>query len=229
MRLTAFLLLLLPIVSASAAPRLKLPEKVEAEPGVIEIAADTDSKEVGWQIMDKGISMISPDRLVDSKVLVLVALKPGTYRIVAAINGEPKPLLAMTTVIVGDGGSPAPPPTPVNPDADLLGKLQAVYGADGDPAKAVHLANLKSMYKQMSNNVPNVATWGDLYKVMDDTMIAVEAKGKLLPLQELLASSILTKELPSGAGAKTTPLDGDGKTKAKEVFARVNKLLEQLR
>lgn len=116
MKRLAFLLL-----ATLAVPGLgqsvKLPAEVKGDPGtIVVVKAQTDCTGLRWLPLDPGLSQIPPDLLKDSRTAVVMAGKPGRYRLLAygALKdaaSEP----AVCTVVIGEappGPGPGPGPGP---------------------------------------------------------------------------------------------------------------------
>lgn len=101
---------------AAAPGSVTLPAEVRGEVGAfVVIQAQTDGKAVRFVPLDAGLSVFPSELLNNRKVTVVVAAKPGKYRILAysAAGDEPgEP--AFTTVIIGNP-QPEPPPVPPGP------------------------------------------------------------------------------------------------------------------
>lgn len=112
-RVPLALLALLLVPWPALAQKVTLPEKVEAPPGLIMVAADTDCATLEWWAPDGGLQLIPSALLKDSHTAVGIALQPGRYRLQAIGAKGDKPAYAVTTVIVG--GAPPVPPGPQPP------------------------------------------------------------------------------------------------------------------
>ena len=119
MRLPTTLLLLFLAASAQAAPPVvTVPKEVPGEVAafVVVKAEVTDAKVVKFLPLDSGLSVFPSGLVVDQTVTVVVAQKPGRYRVLAYsgnADGPSEP--AVTTVVIG-GAVPPPVVDPVDPD-----------------------------------------------------------------------------------------------------------------
>src|SRR5687768_15598923 len=110
MRLTLLAAILL--AAPLQAQELSLPATVAGEVGAfIVVKADTPDSLVKWRVVDAGLNLFPQELQKDTKVAVVVSLRPGRYRILAvsAKDGIPSDIAECTVVI---GGAP---PTPVPP------------------------------------------------------------------------------------------------------------------
>lgn len=105
----------------SAPPTVTLPPEIKGEPAAfITIRAKVDGgKWVKYTALDSGLSVFPADLLADKTVTVVVAARPGRYRVMAytgtdAEGSEP----AVATLVIGDQPAPVDPvkPPPVDPD-----------------------------------------------------------------------------------------------------------------
>jgi hypothetical protein len=110
---------------SAAPPELVLPKEVAAEPGTfVVVPATTIGKTVTWKVLDAGLTMFPSALLKDSKTAVVIAQKPGKYRLIAvtAVADEVSEIVE-TVIVVGnpspipdDGKTdPIPEPKPVDP------------------------------------------------------------------------------------------------------------------
>lgn len=110
----ALAVLLVAAASAIAAPpELSLPKEVTTEPGAFAvIPATTSGKTVTWKSIDAGLNLFPAALLKDTKTAVVIASKPGRYRLLAVTAaGDEVSEIAETVVVVGNA-----PPVPVPPD-----------------------------------------------------------------------------------------------------------------
>lgn len=110
---------LLLLLAPCAAPELKVPAEVKAEPAEFaRVSAETTGKTVKWVSLDKGLALFPADLLKDSRTAVVIARNPGRYRLLAiTANGDEISEPAMCVVVVGDapvppGPAPGPEPQP---------------------------------------------------------------------------------------------------------------------
>ena len=110
------ILIILLTACASFGQTLTLPERVTGTPDdFIRIQATTDCSAVQWVPLDAGLSVFPVELLRDSRTLVVIARKSGSYRVLAhAAKGDVATKPAICLVVVGDV-SPTPPVPPVPP------------------------------------------------------------------------------------------------------------------
>ncbi len=109
---TLFFLALLSL--PGAAPELKLPAEVKAEPAEFaRVPAETTGKQVKWISLDRGLALFPVDLLKDSRTAVVTARNPGRYRLLAVTAaGDEISDPAICTVVVGEPPAPEPGPAP---------------------------------------------------------------------------------------------------------------------
>ena len=213
-----------------AGPLLTLPKEVKGEPGAfLRVVAETPGKVVKWRPVDPGLNLFPVDLLKDTKVAVVVALKPGRYRLqaVTALADEPSDIVE-TTVIVGDAPDPGPDPGPNPPEpTDPLAKtLKTLYVATADPKKAEYVKALASVYKQGGGFLDSegIATAGDLYGKLASVSGAMMPRQAIQSIRDQIAVE-LKKALPTNA---ETQLTADHRKAAKALFGKLATILEGL-
>lgn len=207
--------------------KVTLPKEVAADPGTFAVVkAETDCSSLRWVALDPGLSLMPPELLRDTRSAVVMAGKPGRYRLLAygALKDQASEP-AIVVVVVGQapppGPDPGPGPGPVDP---LTATLQAAYAGEADPAKAKQLEGLRAFYRQAQQTVatPSITTWGGLFGVMRSAAAAMELSGKLPAVQRTIQAE-LVKVLPTDAAL---PLDPPGRQLAANTFARIASALE---
>lgn len=153
--------------------QLNFPPKVSGEVGQFIAVQPTmcSGLEVQYFALDS-ISVFPANLLSDKKATVVVATRPGKYRLVAwtAVDGKPTPGVVVTVEV---GGSPVPPepqpkpPQPdINPDGDQLYlDLQSILGGLQESEQKRNLALLASVFDRASR-IAGVQTVGQLYAEM---------------------------------------------------------------
>lgn len=144
------------------------------------VKANTTGKIVRWKAVDAGLSVIPSELLRDTKTAVVIANKPGRYRLHAVTaEGDIPSAIMEVVIVVGDVPAPGPdpkPPEPV-PDDPLTSKLKKAFDSDRslvDSAK--HLATLAGFYEAMANHTKGTSakTVGELladYRVAIPTVL----------------------------------------------------------
>lgn len=173
---------------------VKLPTKVEGQPGdFIEVKSEADGKEVRWYAPDAGLKLFPVHLLKDTKTAVVIATKPGSYRLVAwTAKGDIPSAEAVCIVVVG--GAPVPPdPPPVNDP--LLEPVQAAYNADPSATKVEDKVALAAIYRATIPALTDVGTAEMLFKLIKGaTELRIE--GRLKPIRSLFGAE-LEKVLPT--------------------------------
>ena len=126
MRLSILVLLTFAAGLSAAPPVVTLPKEVPGEVGgFVVVRADVkDAKAVKYVTLDAGLSVFPGDLLTDKTVTVVVASKPGRYRILAyAGNADGASDPATTTVVIGGATDSQPPPKPIDPPPVTGSKL----------------------------------------------------------------------------------------------------------
>jgi len=122
-----------PALLAAAPPDLTLPREVSAEPGsFVVVPATTSGKTVSWKSIDPGLNLFPSALLKDTKTAVVIASKPGRYRLLAVTAaGDEVSEIAETVVVVGNP-PPVPDPKPDDGKTDPIPEPKPV-----EPAKLV--------------------------------------------------------------------------------------------
>ncbi len=212
------------LASAGRGADLKLPDKVQGEPGTfIRVPATTDGKTVQWYALDPGLNLFPVDLLRDSKTAVVTGTVPGSYRLLAYTSDASGPTPpAVCTVTVGTPAPPTPPgpPTPTDPFSQAV---QAAYTSCPDPAKATRIKDFAALYRQASTTTVNDPTLVDTSALL---AVLIKARQALMPDTALpgvrkVVGTELNKTLakPQALDATTRPLVG-------KLFAQVATALE---
>ena len=86
----------------AAPPALTLPPEIPGEPvAFVEVRAKTDGKWVRYVTLDAGLAVFPSSLLSDKTVTVVVAAKPGRYRILAYTGNDDGGAEAITTLVIG--------------------------------------------------------------------------------------------------------------------------------
>ena len=100
---------LLTVPAVAAPPTCALPPEIAGEPvNFIQVKAQTDGKWVRYVTLDPGLAVFPSNLLTDKTVTVVVASKPGRYRILAYAGNEDGGAEAITTLVIGN--APVVPP-----------------------------------------------------------------------------------------------------------------------
>lgn len=224
--------LLWPAVLFAAPPSITIPDRVKGEPGAfVRVTATTDGKNVRWIALTPGLAVFPADLLRDSRTTVVVALRPGAYRLLAltAVGDELSEPAECVVEIAGDPPPPGPePPTPPAPPADPLAEaLARLYTADSAANKAEHARALAGFYRQAARSVDarELRTAGELYQVLRRASAAVVPDDALPGLRRRIADE-LRAVLPTRGDAALTDAH---RAAARALFLRLAALLETLR
>jgi hypothetical protein len=109
------------IVACAAPPSLKLPDRVNGDPGdFIMVTADTTGKNVQWFSCDSNLKIFPASLLKETKTAVVTCRVPGSYKLMAiTCAGDELSPVATTVVVVGKPPpTPTPTPTP-DPSPDV--------------------------------------------------------------------------------------------------------------
>lgn len=228
---TLLLALALAGTALAAPPTLTIPKETKAEPGdFVRLDAVTEGVQVRWFGLDKGLNVFPSELLRDSKSTVVVAIKPGTYRI-AAITCRADELseLAVGYVVIGTPEPVPPPPPPVpptppTPPPDALeAEVRALYLADADPRKATHAIMLSGFYRQaaLAALSADLVKAGDLHAVLARASAGLIPEAALKPIR-LRVSAELRKVLPADPEAALT---NQSRADASALFSKLAQIL----
>lgn len=204
---------------------IKLPAEIKVAPGeLVEIVATGDGiTSIAWVSPDAGLSIIPAKKLKDPLTTFAVAVKPGTYRVIAVGVGEDGLTSPVTVSILCTGSGPVVPPE-TDP---LLGKLQAAYTSDTSADKSKHLTNLVSLYKLAGPFAakPEITTVGELARKIKEASGTLVPGNALIGIRRTLAEE-LGKVLPDQEDAALT---AELRSKAAETFSRFEALLRAVK
>lgn len=226
------LLALLCPVALEASPSITIPDRVRGEAGeFVRVAATTEGKNVRWIALTPGLAVFPADLLRDSRTTVVVALRPGAYRLLA-ITAVADELSEPAVCVVEIAGAPTPPgpdpPRPPEPPADPLAQaLVRLYAADGDAKKSDHARALAAFYRQAARSADarELRTAGELFQVLRKASAAMVPDDALPTLRRRIAEELRTI-LPTRADAALTDAH---RAAARDLFLRLGAILETLR
>lgn len=238
--LLAFVLLF-PAAAFAEPPEITLPKEIKGEAcDWIVVTAKTGGKKVRWVSMTQGLRIFPTHLLQDSHACVVMASKPGKYRLLAytAAADEPSDPATCTIVLEGDappvppGPTPPPPvppgptPPPPGPVDPLTAKVQAALASDpGTVAeKATYAAALSGFYAAMAKHVATdqVATVGDLLSDYRAAIPSVLPEGAIPATRRTCGAEVATL---AGDDAERK-IDAALKAKLVELFTKLSKALE---
>ncbi|MFO0929158.1 MAG: hypothetical protein U0736_19400 [Gemmataceae bacterium] len=223
--------LLWPAVLFGVSPSITIPDRIKGEPGAfVRVTATTDGKNVRWIALTPGLAVFPADLLRDSRTTVVVALRPGAYRLLAltAVGDELSEPAECVVEIAGDPPPPGPePPTPPTPPADPLAEaLARLYAADTATSKAEYARALAGFYRQAARSVDarELRTAGELYQVLR------RASARWCPTTPCRhCAARIADELRRAADARRRPAHRRPPRCARALFLRLAALLETLR
>lgn len=141
-------------VAAAAPPVVTVPQEVAGEPAAfVVVKATTTGKWVKYVPLDGGLSVFPSDLLADKTVTVVVASKPGRYRVLAYSGNDDGGAEAVTTVVIGGGVTPITPDPPKDPPVIPAKRLHFMLVYPSDVGVPVDV--------QKSRDLP---VWADIEK-----------------------------------------------------------------
>jgi hypothetical protein len=139
---------------------LKLPEKIEVQPGVMtRVVSETKGTSVKFVSLDKELQIADSTWLSDPKSTILVATKVGKYKLLAYTAFESKPSNPVFMEInVGE-----------NVTGDKLFEiLEPIFGADLSKTKSADLQKLITTFNIIQNtNFNAVKTLGEAFNSVE--------------------------------------------------------------
>lgn len=221
------LMCLLPLAPTDpAAPTLKVPAEVKAQPSMItELRAETNGKAVVWVALTPGLSV----RPIDGGRTLLFSGPPGRYECLAYtalgdVPGDP----VRFVIVVGDappGPGPNPKP-PVPPPDALRAKLKAALDADAAPPelKREQAKDLAALYRAAAKLAGDsaVPTSGELLRRVRDAAGTLIGPDALKEVRRFVGSE-LASLLPTDAA-----LSDAQRASAAALFRKLASLLEEL-
>lgn len=220
----ACVLLLLPVLALGQ--QLELPKEIKGDPGVfVVVVAKTDCRDLRWVAIDQGLSFIPPHLLKDSRTAVVMAGKPGRYRLLAygAKGDVPTEPAICLVVISGADPDPVVPPSPPAPVVSDLGKtFQEAYSKGPDGAA---LIALKRLWESASSQVldENVETVAQMLSGLRQAGDSLMGK-RLEPLRRAIAD-----HLNKTIGTENPSYSPDLRKRHSEEFAKVAKALGEVK
>lgn len=215
------------------AQKLELPREVRGEVGdFVKIQAVTDGSKVIWYPIDQDLSVFPAELLKSETATVVVARKPGRYRLLAwTAKGDQPSQPAICLVIIGSPGpdpnppgpNPPPPPQPTDP---LLQALKVAYDQESDAAgKKRDCEALSNIYKTFHKHLQDGGTftnWGEFFDAMSNSAKNLQVNGKVMKVQEVLQKELFQKKFPSRR------TDSFSSSAAMPVLLQASSLLDQL-
>ena len=222
-------------------PDIGLPPTSKTDVGVfLSIAATTKGEVVQFVSLDPGLSIFPSNLLADKKTTVVVAAKPGKYRLLAYTSIENKPSLpAYTLVIVGnpdDNNKPEPvDPKPVDPkpnpdiptpDDGFISSLKSIYGGLQEPDKNENVKKFQGIFSfaVVEADNKNNKTLGDLYSVYRANVLKAMPAGKIQPVKDTI-SDYLDKSIGTDTALLSINLDDALRKKCKDLFQKMANIL----
>jgi hypothetical protein len=204
----------------AAAVELSLPAQVAGRPAeFVTVEAKTPAKALLWLPLDPGLSLFPMGLLKDQKTAVVLAARPGSYRLLAvACSGDEISAPGVCVVVVGEA-----PPAPPGPPGPLAGSLKAAYALEADSGKAAQKEDLLAAYRKAAGLAKTAASRADWWSQVE-AAAPQGARGKLPLVQKAIAAR-LKEALPADAEAR---LDEAARAALLRAVLEVQKALEEL-
>ncbi len=209
-------------------------DKVVTQPGrLASVTIKSDGKATSYVVLPSENLDIFREYDPDPTVikLRLLSYANGTFYIVANTTLNDKIASKTCVVQVGDPlviPDPKKPDNPVNPDAQLLKNLKAVYAADSSLAKNVELHALTALYDQGAvfvNTRADLKTYGQVWTAFKDVAKTLGCNGKLIAVQQLILNEMQLAGIPMSPADGATAVD---KAKLVPQLQRIAALLKQV-
>ena len=212
--------------------QLTFPSAIKGEPNQF-ITVQPSSclgLEVQYYPLD-GITVFPGGLLVDRKITVVLAPRPGSYRLLAytSVDNKPTPPTVVTIEVGGGAPLPVPPnppePMPPQPSPDITADqlyidLQSILGGLSEPNQKQHLAKLAGVFERGSR-LTGVATVGQLYNEVRKISAASLPNDVLRVARNLIGETVKQKI----GDVADSPVDPK---KYGETFARISAILNKL-
>lgn len=191
---------------------ITIEDKVITKAGrMASVTIKSDGKVTNWvAVPAEGVDIFreyDPDPTVIK--LRLLSYNNGIFYIVATTTLNDK--LDTKTCQITIGEAPVPPtPLPVNPDAQLIKNLKAVYVADSSLAKNVELHALIALYEQGSvfvNTRPDLKTYGQVWDSFKQVSKTLGCSGKLIAVQQIIQNEMQMAGIPMSPADGATSVD----------------------
>lgn len=225
MRAAMGITLLLAGSALAVPPTLELPKEAAGDVAAfVQVPAKTTGKTVRWIALDTGLSVFPVDLLKDTKTAVVVASRPGRYRLMAitcAADEMSEPAICL--IVIGDAPPGPDPPVPPGPDDALAKAFRAALASEAEADKIASVKSLAALYRQASADafLSKYATWGPLFKDLVAARQTLVGE-KILKVRQAVQIELVTSLPKDSAQA----LDAAGKTLATTTFSRVATALE---
>ncbi len=241
--LSLFLVLVSPLPAFSQT--IKLPDQVKGDVGdfiKIDATLSDGATIVKWYCGDPNLSIFPSELLKVSSTTVVIAKKPGTYKLIGYTAKDNIPSdYAVCNVMIGGPAPPPPvppgpgptppPPVPPNPTPDdtFTKSLLAAYQIDPDLEKKTLTPKLAQLYQvtatAISSGQQTYTTWGQLFDVMTQTARTIGVSGRIKTVQGIIQQE-LNNTLPRSKDAPfTSQADKD---LAVMVFTKISTSLKQI-
>lgn len=203
-------------------PTLRLPANIAARTGrLVVITPETAATQVRWHTCS---GSEKPDvwHTPDGKTLVFCAAAPGRYELWAWTASPGEASDAVNCIVTVE--SPEPPPAP---DA-FQSAINGAWLGESGPDRFRQRDLLASLYRIASADTvhrQSMTTVGELFTAMQQASKSLLPTDALPTIRSVIAAELRLK-LPTEPG---TPLDAATRDRFREQFARVAKVLSELR
>lgn len=231
------LVLLVPMTVVAADPVVNLPATLQVGAGeFLTIRADTPGKVVRWRAVDPGLTVFPANMLKDERSTVVIALKPGRYRLWCWTSVTDTPTdRAECLIVVGDApppppgpppnppDPPTPPPNPPDPTDPFVKQVIEAYRADpGAPAdKKTWLVAYAGLLKAAAGFVEEGDTIGNLLADFQSAGKGVMPPGSLPGVQRLCVAKVFAL----AGDDSERKIDKDLKVKLVDLFTQLSRAL----
>jgi hypothetical protein len=167
---------------------IKLPANLAVQPGVMtRVVAETKGTSVKFVSLDKELQLADSTWLSDPKSAILVATKPGKYKVLAYTAHENNP---SNPVFMEVSVAESAPPVP----NELLETMKSVFGADSSPTKLEDLKTLYVAYQVVLNtDFNNIQTNEQLFQAVEMIFKQCKVSPTSLPaLRDVLGNYFIT-------------------------------------
>lgn len=198
----------------------------------ITVRAKTDGKVVRWRKVTPGLRVMPSELMRDPRAIVVMASKPGVYKLhaVTAVGDEPSEIVEVRITVRPEGSDPDPvPPAPVPPippgpvppapPDDLDAKIRALFPKVPTAADKAAALKLQAIYLELRDAVrdksfPTVGSFLTAYRAVAEKMV----RGDVILACREAARDAVFASFPTDTEAA---LDAATRDKAAALFDRL--------